>query len=112
MAKKAIIDKNIKRIVLEFGNRLKNQGVSVKKLIVFGSYAKGNARKESDVDICVVSPKFGKDTVDELQFLLKQSWRVDARIEPYLASPKEFEKAASPLLFEIKKFGQEIKILK
>ena len=110
MAKKAIIGENIKKIVLEFGGRLKKQGVPVEKLIVFGSYARGKARKESDVDVCVVSSKFGKDTVDELQFLLKQSWRVDARIEPYPASPKEFKKAASPLIFEIKKFGQEIKI--
>ena len=110
MAKKAIIGENIKKIVLEFGGRLKKQGVPVEKLIVFGSYARGKARKESDVDVCVVSSKFGKDTVDELQFLLKQSWRVDARIEPYPASPKEFKKAASPLFFEIKKFGQEIKI--
>ena len=109
MAKQIRINKNIKKLVLAFGDRVKKQGIPVSKLVVFGSYAKGLARKESDVDVCVVSPKFGKDTIEELQFLSKQSRYIDSRIEPYPVSPKEYRTVPSSLIFEIKKFGQEVK---
>ncbi|MFH1825014.1 MAG: nucleotidyltransferase domain-containing protein [Candidatus Firestonebacteria bacterium] len=37
-------------------------GVNISKIIMFGSYAKGNVTKESDVDIIILSDDFnGKD---------------------------------------------------
>lgn len=64
--------------------------------------------KESDIDLCVVSPNFGDDPVAELQFLLKQTCKVDTRIEPIPVSPREYREAISPLIHEIKKYGRQI----
>ena len=100
---------NIKKITLRFKNVLEKQGLPIEKMVIFGSYAKNKANIDSDIDICVVSPKFGKDSIEELQFLLKQRREVDARIEPFPVSSEEYKKTASPLIFEIKKFGKEIK---
>ncbi len=70
---------------------------------------KRKANADSDIDICIVSPKFGKDSIEELQFLLKQRRKVDIRIEPFPVSIKDYQEVISPIIFEIKKFGCEIK---
>ena len=110
MAQQAIINKGIKEIVLRFGQAIKKQGIPVKKLVIFGSYAKHKAREDSDIDICVVSPKFGKDSIKELQFLFKLRRQIDSRIEPFPVAYKDYQRIVSPIIFEIKKFGREIKI--
>lgn len=105
-----MVKKNdINDIALRFAKFIDSQGIPIKKLIIFGSYAKGNAKSESDIDLCLVSPRFGKDSVTELQFLLKQSRHIDDRIEPIPVSVKEYNKSASPLVIEIKKTGREIR---
>lgn len=109
MVKKTVINKEIRDIALDFGKAVSKKGIPVKKLIIFGSYAKGKERPESDIDVCVVSPKFGKDSVEELQFLFKIRRGVDSRIEPFPVSWEEYKKTASPIIFEIRQFGQEIK---
>lgn len=108
MVKKTPIRKNIRNIVLRFRRLLEEEGTPVEKLILFGSYARGEASKESDIDLCIISSKFGKDTIDELQFLLKKTRMIDTRIEPIPVSPQEYRKMDSPLIIEIKKFGREI----
>lgn len=109
MAKKKCITTDIKNTAIRFARVIDSQGIPVKGLIIFGSYAKGMAKKDSDIDLCIVSPKFGKDSVSELQFLLKQSRYVDDRIEPVPMSVKEYKENFSPLVFEIKKFGKKIR---
>ena len=45
-----------------FGKCLKEKGVKVSKIILFGSQVKGATTKESDVDILIISEDFcGKD---------------------------------------------------
>ncbi len=87
---------------------MEREGTPVEKLILFGSYARDEADKESDIDLCIISSKFGKDPIDELQFLLKKTRKVDSRIEPIPISPQEYRELGSPLIAEIKKFGREI----
>ena len=108
MAKRKAINKDIRNIALKFADILERQGIPVEKLIVFGSYVKNRAAEESDIDLCIVSPKFGKDPIEELQFLFKQTRKIDTRIEPIPVSPQEYRESFSPLIFEIKKFGREI----
>ena len=100
----------IKKTIQEYVRLLEADGFPVEKVLLYGSYAKGKSKRDSDIDICVVSPKFGKDTIKELQYLLKQTHDVDERIEPYPVSSKEYRETASPLIYEIKKYGKEIKV--
>lgn len=109
MAKKKGITPDVKDIAIRFARTINSTGIPISKLIVYGSHAKGKAREDSDIDICLVSPKFGRDTVSELQFLLKKTRYVDDRIEPMPVSSKEYLGTATPLIFEIKKFGKEIR---
>lgn len=113
MAKKRTykgITKEIKTVALKFAKFIENQGIPIQKLIIFGSYAKKKANQDSDIDLCIVSPKFGKDHIGELQFLLKQRQYIDSRIEPIPLSSKHYKEIESPLVYEIRKFGKEIRI--
>ena len=54
---------------------LKNKGIKVDKIILFGSYAKGNNSKGSDLDIAIVSSDFnGKDIFQKADMLKGLHW--------------------------------------
>lgn len=105
MAKKTTINK-AKNIAEDYVNFLRTDGLPIEKAILFGSYAKGENNKESDVDICIVSPAF-KDPLSTISALLKKrrDIDVDRGIEPIGFNPKDFIGKSSPLIDEINKYG-------
>ena len=107
MAKKTI-KKEIRKIALQYRSKVEDAGIPIEKMLVFGSYARGNARKDSDIDICIVSPKLGKDEMAESSRLNFLHWKLDNRIEAHPVSSKDFKETATPLIFEIKKYGVEV----
>jgi len=57
---------------------------SPKKIILFGSYARGNFTENSDIDIAIVVDEIKGDFLD-LEFqLFKMRRNIDDRIEPVL----------------------------
>ena len=57
---------------------------SVKRVILYGSYAKGRPRKHSDIDVAVVLSKADKDFLSSETRLFQLRRAVDPRIEPVL----------------------------
>ncbi len=45
------------RVIRKFIKTLKREGIAVDRVILYGSYAKGNARPDSDIDVAVVCPR-------------------------------------------------------
>ncbi len=110
MAKKRI-PKKVITVVQGYAKRLAEKDkLPIKKVIIFGSYAKGKPHKWSDVDVCVISPKF-KSGFEALQFLLirRNEQEVMAGLEPVGFSDKDFKEGSS-LIQEIKKTGVRIKV--
>ena len=106
MAKAEII-----KITKKFHEMLKKNGINVKKIILFGSYAIGKSRKDSDIDLAVVSSDFGIDRYEEGTKLFKIACKVDPRIEPVPLSMKSYLKDTwLPLIYEIRTKGIEISI--
>ncbi len=92
MAKKRI-PKKIIRVVQQYSKRLEEEDkLPIDKVIIFGSYAKGKPHKWSDVDVCVISPKF-KDTLQAIQFLLikRNKQEIRAGLEPVGFSKRDFQ---------------------
>jgi predicted nucleotidyltransferase len=79
----------------------------VKKTYLFGSYAKGNEREESDIDIAIVLGNMN-DFFDTQMQLMRLRRKIDLRIEPHPISENEFNDS-NPFAFEIKRTGIEIK---
>lgn len=87
---------------------LEKEGNKIKKAIIFGSYAKNKADRQSDLDICLVSSAFGQDGIEEMKYLLAKARWTNPFIEAHPYSPQDFKTLPDPLLFEIKKHGIEI----
>lgn len=100
----------LENIILNYVKALQKDGrFNIQEAILFGSYAKGGAKIDSDIDLCVISPDFGKDDIEEGQYLFKKTIGVDSRIEPVGYSPVAYQKEESPLIYEIKKYGKSLK---
>ncbi len=108
------LNKNTSASVKEYVELLRSDGFPVEKVILFGSRAKNLAKRDSDIDICVVSDKFGKNYHEEGKYLFRKLWEMKRRgnIEPVGYSPKDFysKEKNSPLLHEIKRHGIELKV--
>jgi predicted nucleotidyltransferase len=102
---KTTIEKEIIDSVQKYRKVIEDSGISVDKMIIFGSRAKGNSTSRSDIDVAVVSKEFGLDDVDEMQNLWKKTRFADNRIEPYPLSIHEYEHGFSPIVSEIRKYG-------
>ena len=61
---------------------------------LFGSYAPGQATPDSDIDIAVISPDFGKDYVEEAVMLKRISEDIELDISPRPYSLDEYRKAS------------------
>lgn len=84
--------------------------LDIKKAILFGSSARGNAGKDSDIDLLIISDEFKKmSLIDRLVFLSRSrgqkfsNWPMD--ILGY--TQDEFDKLSqiSSMFFEVKKDG-------
>jgi len=106
MAKKSILEDKPAVLLNRFYKALLGEKIPVEKLILFGSYAKGNPKPWSDLDVCVVSEAFGKDYYDELVFLKKLASDIEPLIEPYPMKPKDLEDKWDPLAHEVRQYGK------
>ena len=97
--------KNIKKIANKYIEEVKKSGITVKSAYLFGSYAKGNPHTDSDIDICIISPNFGKDYFEESIKLRFLTSNVDTRIEAIPFSLTDLNDKYSTLATEIKKYG-------
>ncbi|MBF0242049.1 MAG: nucleotidyltransferase domain-containing protein [Desulfamplus sp.] len=77
----------------------------VKKVILFGSYAKGYAREDSDIDVAVLIDKIDGDFLSAETRLFQLRRNIDTRIEPVLIEDTD---DFSGFLEEILKTGEII----
>ena len=80
----------------------------MERVFLFGSHAKGKARRWSDIDVCVISKKF-HDRCHAIDYLWvrRRDEDVEMGIEPVGFNPKDFVDE-DPLAWEIKRTGIEI----
>jgi predicted nucleotidyltransferase len=97
------------RIIKNYAAKLRESGVNFRKIILFGSFAADRERRDSDIDVAVVSEVFGKDRFEERVLLSQIAYYVDARIEPHPVGLKDYEEDSwQSLIHEIKSKGLEI----
>ncbi len=94
-------------IALKYANAVKSKYDFV-KIILFGSYAKGNYNDDSDIDIAVVLKDYN-NLIDMQLELMRLRRKIDSRIEPHPFREKDFE-ITNPIVYEIIKYGQDIKV--
>ena len=106
MARKTIqLDLVVKTQVQEYRKQLKRAKIPISNLFIFGSRAKGTAHWYSDIDVAVISPKFGKDYHRDLVKLMKLRTGATLDIEPHPMHPDDLNDRWSTLAQEVKKYG-------
>lgn len=65
--------KTVSDAVNFLGNALKDEGINIDRIILFGSYADGDAKEESDIDIIVISDDFENKDIFERAYLTKEA---------------------------------------
>jgi len=98
----------IKNKINEFISILQEY-ITVDKVILFGSWVKGNPGEFSDIDLAIFSPDFGKNKLKELQLLSKIAWQVDESIEAIPYSTDQLNtNDPTDFVYEIMKSGKII----
>lgn len=92
-------------IASKYADAVKSKYDSV-KIILFGSYARGNYNEDSDIDIAVVLKDY-KNLIDIQLELMRLRRKIDSRIEPHPFREKDFD-ISNPIVNEIVKYGQDI----
>ena len=87
---------------LKLYKQLLSKHMEFDEMILFGSYAKGNASEDSDVDVAIVVNTLTGDYFSTRPLLWKIRREVDDRIEPVLIDKTHDE---SGFLSEIMKTG-------
>lgn len=64
----------------------------VRRMILFGSRARGTPHKHSDVDLIIVSPKFRRKNLVERASPLYLAWELDLPVDFLCYTPEEFDK--------------------
>ena len=71
------------KIINRFLDLIRTNHISFEQVYLFGSYARGNPDKDSDIDLAIVAEKWEPD-IFEAQFeLMKIGRKVDTRLEPH-----------------------------
>lgn len=95
----------IKSKTIDYSKVLFKNNIRPDIIILFGSHATGKAKKESDVDLAVVSRDLGKNRIKEGALLNKLLSDVFPEAEVIPISLNEYfsKTSISPILHEIKK---------
>ena len=99
--------REIKKLAIDLRAALSKKGYIADGIILFGSYAEGRARPESDIDLAVISRDFGRDRLKEGSLLNLVGSQIDYRIEAIPVSLSEYldKGSISPVLHEVKTKG-------
>ena len=94
MDKNAVLD-----IIVIFKDALESQGIHIKKIILFGSFATGTFNDESDIDLVIISDDFaGKDYWKRIDILSEAIYEVFKPIEAIAMTPEEWENRDSVIV--------------
>jgi predicted nucleotidyltransferase len=99
---------SIRPVLKKFKKEIKQiNGDNLKKVILFGSQARGKVKKDSDIDIVLI---FQKEPSIKIKKRIREisnslSLEYDIVISEFLVTQAEFQKYKTPFLLNVKKEG-------
>ncbi len=96
------------KIIRRFHEALGNHGIRASKIILYGSFARGDSREGSDIDLVVVSDDFaGKSHWERIEVLSDAIYDLWKPIEAVAMTPEEWEKGDS-MIAQFAREGEEV----
>ena len=105
----AITEDQLNSIIKGFISRLSNE-IDISEVVLFGSYANGNATEHSDIDLAIISDSFlDQSHIKNMQFLSKIAAKYNSLIEAIPFTFQEYKNLDKrTLLAGILKSGRKI----
>jgi len=102
------VDKRLLNRIRVFLGRL-DAKLGVNRALLFGSTARGNRLKESDVDLIVVSKAFRGMPIPERLMILQKEWDYPEELQALAYTPEEFDEVSQRLTMkEILSYAIEV----
>ena len=98
------------KLIEEFVKLVREENIVIDKVILFGSYAKGTNREDSDIDLAIVSRDFSEENcIDTMELLLSKAnlLKVDIQTIPFSIEEYNIPKG---IMEEILNTGIELKV--
>lgn len=84
--------RKVKEIIRKYKKILLFLGIRVERVILYGSYNKGNQREDSDIDLAVISDDFrGMNLRERLEILGRAAARIMEPVEARGYTPRELK---------------------
>jgi len=97
----------IRKIVKDYKSVLRRSGIRVTKTILYGSYANGNPKPYSDIDLVVVSPDLKRyHPLRRQEMLAELSIDIDAPLEVLGYTPAELKNSSGTIFGQILSRGK------
>ena len=107
MAKIRIRDKSVVKAIEKYAKVI-CEHYNVYAIILFGSYAKGTEREDSDIDIAVITDDIKTDKFDEEVNLMGLRRGIDTRLEPHIIRIEDYKNIETPFVQEVIDTGIKI----
>jgi len=102
------MDKTINIAIAEYITLIKENYKDIEKAILFGSFARGLATQDSDIDLALIFTDLDDANRFDIQVkLMLLASQIDSRIEPHPISHDDFY-SGNPFVVEIQKSGIEV----
>ena len=91
----------------DFVSQINSCGIVLKRVILYGSYAKGKQTEYSDIDVALVSDQFSGVPSKDVTLFFK-AMRAHYMVQPQTYNTKDFNPDIDPFVEEILRTGIEI----
>ena len=99
-----MVDSTVLNLIYDYLSHVMATGIHVKQAVLFGSWAKGEQRAESDIDLVIIAPEFDEpydrklvDRLWETRIAVPDAWR----IEPIACGERQWIEDDSRAIIEI-----------
>lgn len=97
-----MVDDAVSSLIRRYLRGLAEVGIPAKSGIVFGSCARGQMHRWSDIDLVVLSPRFDRPFgLDEVEALWLVAGRTDSRIEPVPCGERQWLEDDASTIIEV-----------
>lgn len=104
-----MVDRKVVKAIRRYLEVLNEHGIKAEKAILFGSHARGEARKDSDIDILVLAKEFDKNRWKKDSLMWRLVRKADITIQPIPCGVKQFiEDDGSTIIEVARREGIEI----
>ncbi len=106
---KRLLPKDIKKVLHEVEKKLKEiYGANLKKIILYGSYARGDFTDGSDIDLIIILNKM-KDPINERENYFNEIWKLDLKYDTLISiipfKEEEYKTKKLPVILNAKHDG-------